>query len=70
MKRLKFRSWELPRSEVPQTNLLPGAGQQARLARSARWRRWLVMGLLAALVLLLALAFVFGQPATPPVLPN
>ena len=45
MKGLRFRPGELRRSDVPQTNLLPGAGQTVRAARQARQRTWLLIGL-------------------------
>ena len=53
MKGLRFRPSELRRSEVPRTNLLPGAGQPARAQREDRWRAWLLVGLSVCLLALL-----------------
>ena len=50
---LRFRPGELRRSDVPQTNLLPGAGQPARAERQARRRAWLLLGLGLCLLALL-----------------
>lgn len=44
-----------PRSEVPQTNLLPGAGKKDAARRSEGRRRWLLAGLLLGFLLLLGL---------------
>lgn len=56
---LRFRPGELRRSDVPQTNLLPGAGQPARAERQerqARRRAWLLLGLGLCLLALLGVS--------------